>query len=253
MTLFMRLGQLARKLTIRPADVVAALRQGSLPPDSNSNTRLTNEQVKEVVQFFRPGNWSALVQEFLAEDDLGSESSAEQPSPLHLITEPPVNEPPAIGLSTWPSLQPEEKPELIKAPKIELPGLKVVGKIELPEKKHKETIIRQNEEMPQPAPAQRRHRVKSARKQFGNRNKVNPVAAARERQQRELEKQKRLKEERDKERRTKKYLAKVSKYKRIKPLNPASPSTKHVDPVVAPVIHHPATFWGKFKKWLFRD
>jgi hypothetical protein len=242
----MRLGQLARKLAIRPADVIAALPAGSLPPDSNSNIRLTDEQVKEVVQFFRPDNWLALVQEFLAEDANLSEAVGEKPVALQPLAEPPANEPPALLPSP-----PEEKPELIKAPKVELPGLKVVGKIELPEKKGKEATPRQNEEGTRPAAVQKGQGMKPPRKQFRNRQKGNPIAAARERQQRELEKQKRLEAEREKERRTKKYQAKVAGRKRVKPVNAPSKPAMPVQPETT--TRPPATFWGKFKKWLFRE
>lgn len=243
----MRLGQLARKLNIRPADVIAALPQNSLPPESNSNTRLTDEQVKEVVQFFRPATWETLLQEVTESDVRGDgevgeaseECTPERPEEGQTITA-------SVELNPGHS---EEKPELIKAPKIELPGLKVVGKIELPQKKVNE--VKQQTTAEETQPARKTYPAKQTRRQDLNRHKRNPVAVARERQQRELEKQKQLEAEREKERRTKKYQAKVSGLKRIKENKPKATSVMAAQHPAA--ASQPSSVWEKFKKWLFRE
>lgn len=241
----MRLGQLARKLNLSPSDVVAALPPGSVLSEYNSNIRLTDEQVREVIQFFRPDNWSTLLQEYLEEDILeiakkdevpAAKQSGEMPAP-DTVLEEPVNE--------------ENKPELIKAPKIALPGLKVVGKIELPEKPPKTEANLDEPAKPEPAFKRRTPRLKNDQRQGYLRHRKNPVALAREREQRELEKQKQLEAEQEKQKRTQKYHAKVSGYKRVKPVKPTAKRVVQSQPVTS--IQQPATLWGKFKKWLFRE
>jgi translation initiation factor IF-2 len=241
----MRLGQLARKLNIRPADVLAALPPGSVQPESNSNTRLSDDQVREVVQFFVPDNWRVISSEFLNEDVAEeAEDQVNEIAPQHdkvsTSPEPIVAEP---G-------QQEEKPELIKASKIELPGLKVVGKIELPEKKEKDVFPPDAGETPQPAEDREDHRKKNVRRQDSHRHTKNPIALAREREQRETEKKKKAEAELAKQKRTKKYQEKVAGYKpvkvtrsQVKPEAQSAPAEAHV----------PSSTWGKFKRWLFRE
>lgn len=244
----MRLGQLARKLNIRPSDVLAALPPGSVQPESNSNTRLSDDQVKEVIQFFVPDNWKALVNESLSEDsaDMTEEQVSETPKPPQKEDEPVI--PVQFEISPAP---PYEKPELIKAPKVELPGLKVVGKIELPEKKAKDVAQKEEAETSQSLPEQKGTWKNSEKYQQANRNRKNPVALARERQQREMEKQKKVEAEVVKQKRTKKYLEKVSGYRREKVAkSDAKPIVIHSTPSN---VQAPSSAWGKFKRWLFRE
>ncbi|MFN3840233.1 MAG: hypothetical protein ACK4RF_05955 [Cyclobacteriaceae bacterium] len=242
----MRLGQLARRLNIRPSDVVAALPAGTVFADYNSNTRLSDEQVKEIVQFFAPADWQVIISELLNEGISADDGiMVEQPvaEPFASTTTLPPN---AEVISEVKPDQPEQTPEIIKAPKIELPGLKVVGKIDLPEKKIKETPAKQIADMPV---SEKRHH----RPERDNRNyqKKNPVTLARERQLREQEKQKRIEEELKKQKRTRKYQEKVARHKRVKPAN--TPSNKAVEVIQQPEPQLPKTAWGKFKQWLFRD
>ncbi len=242
----MRLGQLARKLNVRPADVFAALPPGTLQVEWNSNTRLSPELVREAVQFFRPDNWTNVVAELLEEESTGI--ADEEVKPIV----PPERQPETAGSAPEVPAEPEQpepRPELIKAPKIELPGLKVIGKIELPEKKPKASAP--EAETTEPKPEKLRYNAGKRERPQKNPYTKNPIALAREQRQRELEKQKRIDDQVEKERRTKKYKEKVARHKPPKPVAEKKPT---VIPTRAETHTKPeASPWGKFKKWLFRD
>ena len=123
----MRLGQLSRKLGIHTSKIVDFLATKDIIINDDSNTRIEDEYVNWVTQKYAP-QLIAEVNTTLFEEKI--EPFKQQPPDVEevkLIDESP----------TIPELQPI--PELIKAPKVELSGLKVLGKIEIPEKKKKET------------------------------------------------------------------------------------------------------------------
>lgn len=246
----MRIGQLARKLNVRPAEVASFFAQGEINPEGNLyNTRLSDEQVKNVIRFFAPDRWHELFTEALAEDNL-PQPNEEVPSPSEGNKEDVNTNAEGLSDKTQPQF-PEEKNDIIKAPKIELPGLKVVGKIDLPEKKPRpaEAAVEGGTE---PAGEKKRlsgkqeWTVKLKRRQGFK----NPIALAREREQRELEKQKRTKAEQEKQARKKRYEQKVAGNKKPKAEKPVVER-----PAIHPVVSQQSSpsAWQRFKKWLFRE
>ena len=240
----MRLGQLARKLEIRPAEIVEFLALKGIAIEENVNTRLEDDQVVTILRHYNPEHLNEVV---LEDDKKESE-----------VLEPPSESEPVL-----PQLQLNgddeghevvgEKPEVIKAPKIELTGLKIIGKIELPEPKKKPETTAPPAETPTAEP----YPVKPAQKvnPFGrnmqrseHRPRKNPVALQREREASEEKKKRAEQAEREKDRKTRNY------YKKVK-LSPPTKAVRLVDEPVMQMSAHeleepPRTWFGRFIKWL---
>lgn len=220
----MRLGQLARQLDIAPDKIVTFLGSRDIAIDSSANARIDDAYVDLVVQHFAPGN----------------ETLRQQ---IHQLPEAPASE------ATTETIAPSDDsvvPEVIKAPKIELPGLRVVGKIELPEKKKKEPEKAQEDQVPspenRPKPVSR-----NPRRQPPPRDRQNPIALAREREEREKRMRENEAREREKQRRAEYYQ------KRLKPQPPTKAAKLHQEDLVEMPAHEPEKpkgFWGKFMRWL---
>lgn len=267
----MRVTQLARKLSVLPADVLAALPQGSVSVEGSYNARLTPAQVEEVVRFFRPGNWERFLAELKTlpeeveavsqpENDLKHPPISQEPS-----SEPVKNEEPTVELNqpTGSTAEHYDAPvfqevEVIRAPKVELPGLRVVGKIEIPEKKKSE---------PQPEKEVKEKPVEKRADRFQKTNKSrtrlrpekNPIAIARERAKREAERQRRKEAELEKQRKTAQYLKKISNRKsqlvqqmRQKPKKETKDNQQMANPTVTGASLQ-LSWWQRFRKWLFRE
>ena len=213
----MRLAQLARKLGLKPADVQVFLNGQDRDLELNANARLTEAQVVEVVRHFDPSREAEILQD--RADQPGSSPDAELQPAESISTESPsvpveAPEQPAV-LPSEPAA--EELPDVIRAPKMELPGLKVVGKIELkePKKKTEEPLaegdVTQGEEakpVAQPRPERQPRRERPAPSQRP-RQWSNPLEAQRQREAREREEKRARDLELKKEQRTQKYLKKV--------------------------------------------
>src|SRR5882762_2328349 len=124
----MRISQLARSLGIPPSDVVEFL--GNQKADANS--RLDKEVVEKIINHFAPEKLSDILQvrsevQTPSEVQAPSEEPEVKPIPEEIITEPPISE----------EQLPEVPVEVIRVSKVELQGLRVLGKIDLPEPKKK--------------------------------------------------------------------------------------------------------------------
>lgn len=237
----MRLAQLARKLAVRPAEIAALLEGNNINVENGSNFRLDDQMVAMVLEHFgqAPEPVNALEPEVEPEhkvmDIKDQASEAEDIGPAVEATE---------------IVDPEENIELIKAPKVELPGLRVLGKIDLPEPKSKiQEADDANTEVsgtaPAKSPAPRRQRADTNR---GARK--NPVTLQREREARQTERKRRAEEELEKERRRQKYLSKV---KINIPTKPARIFDEEVEVLQPEISDEPAKGpWGRFINWLFR-
>jgi hypothetical protein len=157
----------------------------------------------------------------------------------------------------------DELPDVIKAPKMELKGLTVLGKIELPGAKKKETPV---EETPAPEPAAtepepsaepprtaaippvRRKNNYRENNKTSERPRKNPVALKREREAREAEERRKEESTRQKEKRTQYYQ------NRVKPSVPTKAARMIDEPLYhsseTPVRDQPKSIWGKFLRWL---
>lgn len=261
----MRLGQLARRLAISPTEITEFLISNEIPVGDGSNTRLTDDQVRVILQRFAP---SLLIPE-LEEIKTGTSTV---PEVTTAGEETDHKEPAAMASESLPA---EETPhtvtseeatqteEVIRAPKKELPGLKVVGKIELPEPKKKELEEPAatpsgdvKAESESPAEVRKRYSTEKKNGDYSRRSKSHPVknslALRREREARQAEKKKQLEAEREKERRKQNYLKKVSAKQSV-PTRPARLIDEPLETVSVKELAAPTTLWGKFLKWLWRS
>ena len=117
----MRLGQLSRKLGIHTSKIVDFLASKDITISEDSNARIEDEYVTWVTQKYAPQLMT----------EVNTTLSEEKIEPIS-IQPPVVEEVPFTEEQPIPSEEPLI-PELIKAPKIELSGLKVLGKIEISE------------------------------------------------------------------------------------------------------------------------
>jgi len=240
----MRLGQLARKLALRPTDIVEYLAENNIRIADGTNTRMEKEQVNLVMKRFVPG-W---VESTIAEEQVTEEE---------IIVSEPAAETAVIddqgGITTDSDSQqdaPAENYDVIRAPKIELSGLKVVGKIDLPEPKKKEEPA--VEEKPSVDDAKKER--SDNRKPFdANRNRrprpeKNPVAVQREKEAKQAQKKLLEQQARDKEKRTQNYL---KNYKPASPTKAAKLIKEHVVEMTPQELEEPPkTIFGKILRWL---
>lgn len=221
----MRLGQLARQLSISTDKIVSFLGSRDIAVDSHNNARIDPAYVDLVLLEFAPGN-DTLRQEVIQTQDTPETEPEEHDSA-------PGDAVPVI-------------PDLIKAPKVELPGLRVLGKIELPEKKKPEAAKEEDKEAPRenqrPAFVPR-----SPRRNAPPRDRKNPVVLAREREESEKKRKQDEAREEEKQRKAAYYQ------KRLKP----QPPTKSVrlfreetEEMPQPPAKRPKTVWGRFMRWL---
>lgn len=234
----MRLGQLARKLSIRQSEIVDFLQHQNIQIEDGSNTRLEDSYVVLIMKQYAPAREEEVIAELANEKQTEEriEAVKEEDQPMPVL--PELN---------------DEKPEVIRVPKIELSGLKVVGKIELPEPRKKEDksadVEFPKELTPEQKLEERPHKTdrkaiqhKKERKQ---RSQVNPLALQREREAREAAEKRRIQAEREKEKRKQHYHNKVKTVRPAKPVKLAK-----VESVSTPSVPQPTTWWGKFLKWL---
>lgn len=238
----MRLAQLARKLDVRQGDIIAYLEGKNIDVQKGSNFRLDDAMVALILERFGPAPDAA--------DDSASEAVTENISPS-IDVAPPRDDTSEPVPKTAASADPDqaEDIELIRAPKVELPGLTVVGKIELPERKPKteeadeaaSPVKVEDERPPVPRKKRRPHPGIDTR---------NTAALRREREARAAERKRRAEEEQEKERRRQKYLSKV----RINvPTKPARIYEEEVEELQQNEPEEPKRgLWGKFMGWLFR-
>jgi hypothetical protein len=243
----MRLGQLARKLSLRPTQIVEFLAKNNIQIEENSNTRIEDNYTELVVNHFAPGTLQQVTDVVDEPEEmpvLENESIKSEPDePLAEPIEPTVS----------------QETEVIRAQKIELSGLKVLGKIELPEPKKKEPApdhaVEETESKAEDVPVNPEKKLRSHDKKLVGRNRErtqprqwkNPLELQRELEAREADEKKRVEAQREKEKRKKHYEEKrkvIVQPKRVKPVKEQPEMKKPVD--TRPV---PKTWLGKFLRW----
>lgn len=212
----MRLAQLARRIAVKPSDIVEFLADNNIQIESTSNAKVNDSYVDLVIKHFSPEHLSP--EETIADGQTQGEIDTEQEQVAGGIevTEKKIE-----------VVDPEEDveaiPEVIRPAKVELPGLKVIGKIDLPEIKLKDENPEPtdsgkdqtlealaSEELPRrKARPENRRKVQTSREN----NRIpqkNPIALQREREEREALHRRQKEKEREKKLRTHRYLKKVS-------------------------------------------
>ena len=238
----MRLAQLARKLSVRPSEIVDLLAQDQVFFEDGTNAKLNDDQVKRVVLHVAPERMSEIM---LVQINETNEINELDSQPEAIVE--PINE---VKAETIPEdIKPTidtELPETIRVPKVELAGLKVLGKIELPQPKAKEEAKDEVKDASQ-IKAKRERRDKQPRADRYERPWRNPVALQREAEDREREERKREALKQEKERKRMHYLNQVKNNK------PPKAARLYEESAPAPKIvakQKPRTWIGKFLRWL---
>lgn len=246
----MRLGQMARKLAIAPSEIVQYLASQQSVIEENSNIRLTDTQVDLLLRKFAPDLVNVYKADPLPEP--GPEEAVEISTPVIV---PLVDEVPSEASVTEPvennqDVNEVNHEEVIKAPKVTLTGLKVLGKIDLPEPKKKESPtpdspVEAGTEIPKQEERKPYERRKPSREQ---RPYKNPISLQRERELKaELEKRKE-KAAQEKERKTQNYLKKVKMSPPTKAMRLIDEPTEQL--TAEELKEEPKTWFGKLIKWL---
>lgn len=238
----MRLGQLARKLSVRPSHLVDLLATDKLYFEEGSNAKLNDELVKRLVLLVAPDKLAEIM----------TVQTQEEAKPQPLVVEEVVEEkvelqPEPVAVIATEAV--DENVETIRAPKVELTGLKVLGKIELPAPRKKEELKAEGENTTEAEQKPKRERkdkrtpVERIEKQWRN-----PIAMQRDKEQREKEEQKKQAIEQEKERKRLHYLNRV---KTSQPTKAARiyDEAEESEPQATPE-QKPRTWFGKFLKWL---
>jgi hypothetical protein len=240
----MRLGQLARKLSVRPAQILAFLSSREIHIEDSTNTRIEDDHVPLIVRHFSPETADRILSSGSLET---LEDAPRVDQAISAKSDLPTEENTQLDQADGTV---EAAIEVIKAPKVELAGLKVLGKIELPEKKKPEPKT-ETEGSPESEKPTDMVRPRNPRYQRSDRPKnpvKNPIALQRERETKEAEARKRAELEREKQKRASHYRKKVKE----------APPTKRVKMVEEEVEElpqselrePPKTWWGKFMRWL---
>lgn len=232
----MRIGQLARRLGVPPTEILGFLGTNNIEAEAGANSRLSDDAVVKVVNFFAPDKLSEILT-VPAEETL-----------VEVVEEPIVPEPEVVEqpVAEVPTPEAPAEVEVIRVAKVELQGLKVLGKIDLPEKKKVEPVAQpegQETEQSTSRPPRREYQKRPERR---DREWKNPLEVKRQQEAREAEKKKQEAAELQKERRTNHYYNKVK-----------SVPTKAVRRVQEEVVvedietkEAPKGLFGRFLRWL---
>ena len=177
------------------------------------------------------------------QDDIDVAAASTSDEPIGDVNE--VDEKPAASSPASESVT--ERIEVIKASKIELSGLKVLGKIDLPDSKKKQSeTLQENSETEQPREFNREKRRPSYNK--NQRPQKNPIALQREREALAAQKKREEELQLQKEKRTQNYLKKVKPHQPTKAAKLIREEAEEMS--AAELAEPPKTLWGKFVRWL---
>jgi hypothetical protein len=232
----MRLGQLARKLERTPAEIIEFLASKNVSIEEGVNSKLEESHITLVLQQYAP--------------ELRADIIALEPDPT--VGLPAATSGPEIGvqeddnLTPTPGIDPSqpEQNDVIRAPKVELAGLKVLGKIDLPEPKKKLPEAQEGAAQEQPKELRKEKRTPHHKK---TKPAKNPVALQRE--QEALAAQRKRDEElrQLKERRTQNYLKRVKAHQPTKAARLIKEEAEQLS--AAELKERPKTWWGRFVQW----
>ncbi|MFZ2906394.1 MAG: hypothetical protein WAZ98_09340 [Cyclobacteriaceae bacterium] len=239
----MRLGQLARKLSLRPSQIVDFLAQQNIQIEDGSNTRMDEGHVELVVRHYAPEILEQIVQEADEPEITTANATASVVEESNTVVDEVEKSDLPVG---------EGEPEVIRVQKVELSGLKVLGKIDLPEPKKKEpATAQQPESQSSDAGTKPLHSKKKTDRRGKERSyqrpSRNPIEVQREREAREAEAKRQATIANEKEKRKKHYEERrkaAFQPKRVKPVKEQPEARTSFDK--RPV---PTTWFGKFLRW----
>ena len=249
----MRLIQLARLLQISPSQLEDFLKHRKAV-FSGAHSRLADEDITAAVIHFAPEK----LREVMASKDTDEEV---EPSPVgerpeHSDDSSSVVDASVAGPSSSfgdvPSADSADSGvEVIRAPKVELPGLRVVGKIELPEPVKRESKEPSPEENNRPIRTTRQPADRRQRQPHRKENQRNPIQEKREREQREAEERRKEEIRQAKERRTLAY-ARQQAQREQKSVTSKSKQKQQTESSARPAkpTQRPEGWLGRFWRWL---
>lgn len=245
----MRLGQLARKLALRPGEIVEFLAKNNIHIDEGTNTRIDEVYVKLIQDRYAPE--LQITTPTLEHEEI-KQPLASAVEVERIVEKPQEIEDTKIDLPQHPEVD-EEIPEVIKAPKISLSGLKVLGKIELPEVKKKDPTPESTTELPVIFQEDKKPRDEVRTNYDRKRNREqrprkNPIALQREKQALEEQKQRQEMLEREKEKRKQNYFKKVKMSPPTKAVKLVEEQTMQMS--AEELAEPPKTLLGRLIKWL---
>lgn len=232
----MRLGQLARKLELRPAEIVEFLATKSILIEDDVNAKIEENYVALVFRQFAPDQEV----ENIPDADISAQDDVQND-----VTTPDETGTPAETSGNELQL---ERNEVIKAAKVELSGLKVLGKIDLPEIKKKQTDTPQENAEPERPPQEFKGEKRSQNYRKTQRPAKNPIALQREREALMAQKKREEELQLKKEKRTQNYLKKVKAHQPTKAAKLIREEAEEMS--AAELAEPPKTLWGKFVRWL---
>lgn len=281
----MRLGQLARSLDVTPKEIVAYLSEKGIKANEHPNSKLSETDERDVLAHFCQDTPANPKYDTATDQEVSSVSSNiinPRPDPLPVIHVPKkeisisieefensIKEKHTVTVSPEDIAEDEGVPpdetavpkkngidgtEIIKMPKVELSGLKVVGKIELP-KKEKAAQEKTSAKKEEPAPEVRYYKPERKKKPKKQRVPLTEEQkeARRAKQKKDRERKKQQIEKRKKERVEQQIKEKKKQHYQQKTkgletsikskARASSKPRKQANP-------QPKTAWGKFWKWL---
>lgn len=135
----MRISQLSRKLNVSQTEITGLLKRRGIHDIGGGNSKLEKDHVHLVIEYFKPEMMVELGVSAIKKDEIPVSKLQETQSETadtKLRETDTITKKTAI-IKNIPDIDDQEEIEVIRAPKIQLEGLKVVGKIDLPEKTKK--------------------------------------------------------------------------------------------------------------------
>ncbi len=208
----MRISSLARKISKKPSELITFFEERGETLDSGAHTKLSDDQVESALKAFAYDQPEKSV-----EESDGAPTEPEKPEQLKqdlIETEPEMPEDPVaeeqIDKPSAEEVELQEEVEVIRAPKVTLPGLKVKGKIDLPEPKKKEPKEEKEKE------TRTNRNTDKNRKSRRKDNDYNPVAAARKRREEKEERERKAELKRKKKAKAQHYFKQQKKVAKVK-------------------------------------
>ena len=291
----MRLGQLSRQTKLNTSDIVEYLADQGITIKSGSNAKVNDEYVELVYSGFNLEPPAETSETEVAADvnEPESEGALEQSTETLVETDdvPVISDPHSEISDLYEGLDDDEEfsaeeiveikarieakkiakdeadrpenPNLIKAPKVSLQGLKVIGRIDLPEPKVKKELqeeeavtVEDKVEAPKPVEVVRHKKRNAGRNRQSSHNRkadINPVELQRQRAEKAVRERKKRELRKEKERKRKHYHKVTQEKKKEvirkeKPLVEATPEVKK--PVLKPKKVTRGNFMSRFWRWL---
>jgi hypothetical protein len=131
----MRLSQLARKLEISPSDLINFFEKSKIGKYNSHNNKIEEKDLLLALNHFRPQENEVETSEQTSHELVSFQDNQDEKKKEVVNPAPALNStlPENDSVDSESSKYPEEEIEVISMPKIKLEGVKVVGKIDLPE------------------------------------------------------------------------------------------------------------------------